>query len=86
MTSGENKFYGGFLRFDFTKKPAYEVVKNLFSKRWHTECEVATDELGRANFRGFYGNYDILIKLDGRSVSKEISLSKKSDGSIGITL
>ena len=51
MTSGENKFFGGLLTFDFKKKKAHETLVNLFTKEWHTEVETATDDGGKAAFR-----------------------------------
>ena len=70
MTSGENKFYGGFMRFDIFKKPVYYTVKDLFTKRWHTECSVTTDEDGCASFRGFYGRYDAEVTLSEKNRNK----------------
>ncbi len=55
--AGENYYRGGLIRFDFTPKPAYFAIKDLFEKEWHTEAEVETDENGCAYFKGFYGNY-----------------------------
>ena len=86
MTSGENKFYGGFMRFDISKKPVYYTVKDLFTKRWHTECSVTTDEDGCASFRGFYGRYGAEITLSGKTVTSELTLSKGADESIRKTV
>lgn len=69
MTIGENYFYGGLLRFDLSPKPAYFVIKNLFEKVWHTEESLITDENGKADFRGFFGEYEILV--DGKAYSAE---------------
>ena len=78
MTSGENYFYGGLLRFDMTPKPAYYAIKNLITKTWHTEEEITSDEDGEANFKGFYGKYDVELEVDGKTVIKEINLMKNS--------
>jgi len=79
MSTGENYFYGGLLRFDLSPKPAYYKVKELFEERWHTETESVTDENGSMSFRGFYGDYDVEIEIDGKTETRKISLSKKSD-------
>lgn len=76
MTSGENYYYGGLLRHDMSPKPAYYKMKELFQKKWHTDAEVLTDENGTAYFRGFYGDYDAEIEVDGKVYKKKISLSK----------
>ena len=78
MTSGENYYYGGLLRFDMTPKPAYYTIKDLFEKKWHTETKVTSDMDGIARFKGFYGKYDIEINVNGKTVTKEINFAKKS--------
>lgn len=65
MTKGENKFFGGLMRFDMSKKPAYEKIVSLFHDKWTTDCTAETDKNGNAKIKGFYGDYDILI--DGKT-------------------
>ncbi len=86
MTAGENKFFGGLLRFDMSPKPAYFRIKELIEKRWHTEAEVNTDLNGNACFKGFYGEYDVEIELDGKYESRRINLSKGADNQFEIIL
>ena len=86
MSLGENYYYGGLLRFDLSPKPAYEKIKELTQKRWHTETEIFTSESGIADFRGFYGNYTIEITANGKNEIREITLSKKSENRFVITL
>lgn len=71
MTIGENYYYGGLLRFDLSPKPAYFTIKNLFEKVWHTEESLITDENGRANFRGFFGKYEVIV--DGKTYIAEFN-------------
>lgn len=71
MTLGENYYYGGLLRFDMTPKPAYYTIKNLFEKVWHTEENLVTNEKGEAEFKGFFGEYEITV--DGKKYSAEFS-------------
>lgn len=86
MTVGENYYHGGLLRFDLTPKPAYNKIKELTQKVWHTEAESATDENGIATFRGFYGNYDVEITANGSTIKKTLNLSSKSNNVTEITL
>ena len=86
MESGENYYYGGLIHFDFTPKPSYYMVKNLFQNVWHTEKEIGTNDEGKAEFKGFYGKYDIEITVDGKTVTKEIDFSKKKSDRFEITL
>ena len=53
----ENNCRGGLLRRDFSEKPAGRVLRELFTKEWHTDLELTTDENGCVSFRGFYGDY-----------------------------
>ena len=76
MTAGENYFHGGLLRYDMTPKPAYYKIKELFSKKWHTELEMGTNEEGQARFKGFYGKYDVEITIGERTIKREIDLRK----------
>ncbi len=85
MTLGENYYYGGLLRFDMSKKPAFETLQNLINKVWHTETETVTDN-GKASFKGFYGRYDLEIEVNGKVITKEINLSGKADNNFEITL
>lgn len=74
MTIGENRFYGGLLRFDMTPKPAYYVLKDLIQKKWHTEVETVTDANGQVCFTGFLGEYD--LQTQGSLQTRRIFLSK----------
>ena len=76
MTAGENYFHGGLLRYDMTPKPAYYKIKELFGKKWHTELETGTNEEGQANFKGFYGKYDVEITIGEKTIKQEIDLRK----------
>lgn len=61
MTVGENIYRGGLLRFDLSKKPAYEMIHHLFNERWITDTVIETDGNGLAQFKGFYGDYEITV-------------------------
>jgi len=69
MKSGENYYYGGLLRFDFTPKPAYHMLQELFGHRWHTEGALRTDAGGAASFRGFKGDYEVVLEKNGSRLS-----------------
>ncbi len=86
MTKGENIYYGGLLNFDMKEKPAFKVLKDLFTKEWHTSTEGITDDGGYATFRGFYGDYDVKIIFEGKETVKKIAISKKSDNKIFIVV
>ena len=86
MTIGENYYYGGLLRFDLSPKPAYFKIKELIKERWHTECELVTDENGNSEFRGFYGDYDVEILTRDSIESKTVSVKKNSENNFTIAI
>ena len=77
---------GGLFRFDLTPKPAYDVIKRLITEVWHTESDGTTDENGSADFRGFYGEYDIEIEANEKTEKKTVKLSKLGENSFTLTI
>jgi len=86
MTIGENYYYGGLLRFDLSPKPAYYKIKELTQQKWRTNVNLETNQNGTTSFRGFYGNYKLEITIDGKTTTKQITLSKKGQNNFNITL
>lgn len=78
LKTGENYYQGGLLNFDLSCKPAYQVIRDLFSKEWRTDGRTCTNDNGEAMFRGFYGAYDLMICADGHAIKKEIELRADS--------
>ncbi len=76
MNEGENFWRGGLIRHDMTPKPAYKVIHDLFHKEWHTEGEFISNEAGKVNFKGFYGEYELEIMYNGRSVKEKLEFLK----------
>ena len=85
MTAGENKYYGGLLRFDMSEKPAYKTLKKLINEDWHTEETVKANG-DTAKFRGFYGDYELIVHADGKTIPVDFKLSKEATNCITITL
>lgn len=75
MTAGENYYYGGLVRFDFTLKPAYYMLQELFAHRWHTEGCAVTDGEGNVNIRGFKGEYDVVLEKNGQETKCTLKLN-----------
>ena len=86
MSAGENYYHGGLVRFDFTPKKSYYMLRDLFRKTWHTECTLTGSEAGRAAFKGFYGEYELTIHAGGRTVKKDIHLTRQGAKEFKITL
>ena len=85
MTAGENYYYGGLIRYDFTPKPSYQVIRDLFEKEWRTNLKLHTDS-GALSFKGFYGQYDLEITANGKPTRKTIHLSKEQNNHFIIKL
>lgn len=86
MTTGENYYHGGLLRFDLSEKPAYTRLCELIRHRWHTSGTYQTNSAGEISFRGFFGNYDVTVIKDGKETKCEITLSKNGNGHISLSL
>ncbi len=86
MSVGENVYYGGLLRFDLTPKPAYYIIDNLINKKWHTKLDLVSNNEGRVDFRGFYGDYEMEITQNGKNSTKSFTLSSKRESNLIITI
>lgn len=86
MTLGENYYHGGLLRFDMSPKPAYNKIKELIKKTWHTEGELITDDNGSVGFRGFYGDYEVEIETEDGVERKTVKLSKNSENEFTLVI
>ena len=63
----------GLLRKDMKPKPAYRKLYHLIRRRWWTKAELITDREGWALWEGFYGKYEVEVRLsDGWRVTRRI--------------
>lgn len=53
----------GFLRKDFTPKPAYTALHDLIKKKWWTDETLAADASGNLTARVFRGTYEVIVTL-----------------------
>ena len=86
MTKGENYYYGGLIRHDFTEKPALETLRRLTKKTWHTSAQTETGRAGTAALTGFYGEYALTLEHDGKITEKTVHLSKDAYPNVKIEL
>ncbi|RYC70801.1 endo-1,4-beta-xylanase [Spirosoma sordidisoli] len=82
---GEDKWKGGLLNRDFTKKPVYDVLDRLINKEWRTNLTVKPTANG-ASYRGFYGTYKLVTQLKGKTYEKEIQCPKSGTRDIVVVL
>ena len=86
MTAGENYYHGGLVRYDFTPKPSYYLLRELFRKTWHTETSVESNSDGCAGFKGFFGEYELEISYGGKTETRTIHLDKLCSRDFVLTL
>jgi hypothetical protein len=67
---------------DWSLRPHGKAYFDLVEKTWWTDARGKTDASGRFNFRGFYGDYDIIV--GGRKISS-ISL-RPSEKKLSVTV
>ena len=70
---------GGLVTAEYEPKPVYRRLMRLIHQEWETRLAATTDGEGRLKFRGFYGEYEILLKIpQGELRGFRIHLSKKN--------
>ncbi len=75
MSRSESHFYGSFIRRDFSKKPAYDVLDRLINKEWRTDLTYDKVD-GDVHFRCFYGDYKVTFEANGKKYTKTVTLNK----------
>ena len=72
---------------EWNLKPAGEQMADLIYNKWWTRNENAkTDKDGKATVRGFYGDYDIKVDVNGKTVTDMVSFHKGYDNTLYITV
>ena len=70
---------GGLLTAEYEPKPVYRRLMRLIHQEWETRLTGTTNQDGQLNFRGFYGEYEILLKTpQGVVQGFKIHLAKKN--------
>ncbi len=79
---------GGLLDKDFNPKPVYTRLKKLIKEDWMTKnLVIKTGKKGTASFRGFHGDYEVVItKPDGSKITTRKHLQEKGKNQWTITL
>ncbi len=74
---------GGLIDAEYRPKPAFKMLKNLIKLEWMTAPFTAcTDENGEINFRGFYGQYEVVQQTpEKKHQTREIHLAEKQENS-----
>ena len=66
---------------EYHPKPVFRMLKNLIKGEWMTTPFTAhTDENGEIAFHGFYGRYEITLRLPGqRHPTRDLHLAEKQE-------
>jgi GH35 family endo-1,4-beta-xylanase len=75
----QNRSDGGFLREDMSPKPSYQVLDELINKEWQTQITETVNGKDKYKFKGFYGEYNIVLTKDGSEL-KRINVHIDEDG------
>ena len=59
----------GLVRADLTPKPIYDRLLEMIKGEWWTQCEGCTNGEGEYKFRGFRGEYDVMVRDSQESFS-----------------
>ena len=82
---GENYYHGGLIRYDFTKKPAYDALDHLINKEWHTTLDTVAKD-GELQFKGFYGDYELEIASGSVAQTAPFTLRKDAENMITVVI
>lgn len=74
-----------FYNEDWSEKPAKAVWDKMVNDDFMTRTEAVSDRNGNADFRGFYGDYEITAKVNGSSVTFPFKLRSDGENVINIT-
>lgn len=62
----------GLYDYDFKSRPVADSVYNLIHNVWSTHDTLTLDSTATVNFRGFYGEYEIVVRdQNGKKVKQE---------------
>lgn len=68
---------GGMFAKDWREKPSLNVYKDLVFNQWWTDQTIETDAQGQIQARGFLGEYKLTFKVNGKTVTRMLSLPKQ---------
>lgn len=76
----------GLLREDMSPKPAFDALQTLIREKWWTVLSAPVQTDHTVQFRGFYGDYKVTMKLQDKTISGNFNFNKESTGIIEVTL
>ncbi len=66
-------------------KPCGQIYQDLvYNKWWTKDAKATTDDSGSAKIRGFYGDYDVTVNVNGKTVTDMVAFHKGYDNVLEI--
>ncbi|MBE7047332.1 MAG: hypothetical protein E7396_07960 [Ruminococcaceae bacterium] len=76
-----------FYDTEWNLKPAGLVYQDLvYNKWWTRDAKATTDKNGVATIRGFYGDYDVTVTANGKTVTDMVAFHKGYDNELEIVI
>ncbi len=75
-----------FYDTDWNEKPAKAVWDKMVKEEFKTKLSLTTGADGKADFRGFHGDYEITVKYDGKEEKFNFGLKNDSENYINVTI
>ncbi len=88
MWDGSNyAAYSPFFDKDWNIKPAgLQYIDLVYNKWWTKDAKATTNAEGKATVRGFYGDYDITVTHNGKTVTDMVAFHKGYENILEITI
>ena len=76
-----------FLDKDGNRKPTLDQWEDLIYNKWWTkDAKATTDAQGKATIRGFYGDYDVTVRHNGKEKTVMAAYHKGYENVLEITV
>ncbi len=72
----EDAYRSGLVDSSFRPKESYRVLEDLIKREWHTDLDLDADG-ENVFFKAFYGDYEVTAERGGKTVTRELKLTKK---------
>ena len=71
---------GGLVDEEYNPKPVYNMLDKLINETWKTNVSLHADSQGNISFRGFFGEYEVIITTEnGRKMIYNLHISKNEE-------
>ncbi len=76
-----------FYDTEWNIKPAGKAYQDLvYNKWWTRDAKATTDAEGKATIRGFYGDYDVTVTANGKTITDMVAFHKGYDNVLEIVI